>query len=143
MKKVLTYLLILGIPLVIALSFHMENKAKENIVLSDDIQAWYDLTEGDQPVATVIAQSWCSHCAAIKPYMEEIEAEYNVKIYWYDVDLLNSSDASAITDRYPRTYNGTPHVFVTKSGKLVDEIAGEAAKDDYISFFKTTGIISE
>lgn len=110
---------------------------------SADVQSWLESTENNDYTVTVVAQTWCSHCNTIKPYIEEIEQEYNIDINWFDVDVMEEVDKKAITETYPINYSGTPHTFIVSKGELVTEVSGALSKDEFVKFFKENGVISE
>lgn len=140
-KKIKNYVFALvAIVAFISVSLLVEGKGAE---LTEEVDAWLSKTKKSGYTVTVIAQSWCSHCEAIHPLIEEIEEENGINIYWFDVDTMSDADRKAITEKYPKTYEGTPHLFITKSGKLIDEFPGEGSKEDYVEWLTANGVISE
>lgn len=133
-------LVVVGFVAVVFMSLFFESK---NSALTEEVQAWADMTKTDEYVTTVIAQSWCSHCEAIKPIIEKIQEKYGILVYWFDVDTMSEADRNEITTVYPTTYNGTPHIFITKSGKLVSEYPGEGTEKEYVKWLTENGVISE
>lgn len=115
--------------------------------LSEQVKAWVDATESDEYVVTVLAQTTCSHCIAFKPVIEGLKSEHNFNLYWWEVNELyesNEMDYKAVTEYYNlKSYNGTPHTFITKGGELIAEQGGELDKDTLLDFLKNKKVISE
>lgn len=115
--------------------------------LSEEGKAWVDATETDEYVVTVLAQTTCSHCIAFKPVIEGLKEKYNFNLYWWEVNELyesNETDYKAVTEYYNlKSYNGTPHTFITKNGELIAEQGGEMDEESLLNFLKEKNVISE
>lgn len=126
----------------------VEDKTEDNkpdddtINLSEKINNWLTDTKKDEYVVTVLAQTWCPHCNSYKPTMEEVNNEYNFKLYWVDLDLLTKTDYNTIKNTYELShYTGTPYTFVVKNGEFISFNVGNKTKEDLINYLKASGVI--
>ena len=91
LKKNKTALIITGlVVLFIVLSVLLRN-----VEFGDNeskLEEWLTDTASSEKVVTVIAQTTCGHCKLFKPIMEEVNSEYNFKLYWEEADLLSTAD---------------------------------------------------
>lgn len=118
--------------------------------LTSEVKAWVDATESDEYIVTVLAQTTCSHCIAYKPVIESLQKQYGFKLYWYEVNELyeedeRKEDYKAVTEYYDlKSYNGTPHTYITKSGELVVEQGGAVTDEAELKeFLKNNHVITE
>lgn len=120
-----------------------DNKPDEDTInLSEKINNWLTDTKSDEYVVTVLAQTWCPHCNSYKPTMEEVNNEYNFKLYWVDLDLLTKTDYNTIKSTYELShYTGTPYTFVVKNGEFISFNVGNKTKEDLINYLKASGVI--
>ena len=137
------------IPLIIVLVFiglfillgllSKENPAKAE---SEEINEWLIDTKKDEFVVTVLGQTTCSHCLNYKPVINEVQSEYNFNLKWIEIDTLSSVDRNIVENTYKLIdFEGTPHTFITKNGKLIKELSGEVTKTRLISALKVAGVI--
>jgi len=142
-KNMLTIIISVVIILFVVLSILIKEKGADT---SDEIKEWLAATEKNEYVVTVIAQEKCGACQAFKPRMDEAQEEYGFKVYWHEVDVLrtqNLKDYNAVMDTYTLTgYKGTPHTFITKNGKVIDDLSGSASKESLIEFLAENGVIT-
>ena len=100
----------------------------------------------------VIGQTTCSHCIAIKPALNKVAGEYNLKIYYINVDVLSQDESSDFFESLktleyddPDFVNdgsfGTPLILVVKNGKIRNYISGERTTSQLVREFKKIGLI--
>lgn len=71
--------------------------------------------------------NWCAPCRMLKPILEEVSDELNVKVFNVDVD-----ESQDIAKEY-KVFS-IPNVFVLKNGEVVDNMVGFGSKDEIIAF---------
>lgn len=133
---VIAILLVLFI--VLAVVFKDSFKTTENQTINN----WYEDTKNGGYVVTVLAQTTCSHCKNFQPVMDSVQSEYGFKMYWIDIDTLNSKDSKTVLNTYDTSmFSGTPFTMVTYNGELKIYTPGEKSREDLVQFLKDAGVI--
>lgn len=140
LKIILLIICFTTLLIVVGLLFKNENK-KSNKVNQIEYDKWSELVKKDKYTVTILAQTWCSHCEMIKPYIKQIENKYNIKIYWFYIDEMDKKIIEGIETDYNLAYKGTPHMFIIKNDKLVGELSGSRSKEEFIKFLKGKDVI--
>jgi thiol-disulfide isomerase/thioredoxin len=81
---------------------------------------------------SLIYASWCPHCKAVKPIMEEIQANPPAGI---KINVIDGESGAPELASLPKV-QGFPTFFL-KSGGTVEEYKGGREKDDILSFLKS------
>ena len=133
----------------------------EDAVYSKDKNLTYiDIDEYEKTIAKsgtriiVIGQTTCSHCIAIKPALNSIAGDYNIKIYYINVNELTQDEYNRFSESLKTVgYDdpdfvesgsfGTPLTLILKDGKVSSYISGERSKSQLVREFKKAGLISE
>ena len=84
----------------------------------------------------VVISNNCSYSEIFKPILEDVIQEYNVNIYYLNIDsnFYNSVDLDTSVD-------GTPTTIIYKNGKVINNIMGYKEKNDLINILKKNGVI--
>ena len=61
---------------------------------------------GKRPAVVEFFATWCPHCQAMKPVLERVEAQYDGKVDFYQIDIDKQPE---ITDDFD--IEGTPTIF--------------------------------
>lgn len=106
---------------------------------SSDIQSWYADLQTDKTVVTVIALSYCEHCANFEPIITKIAEEYDLTLHIFNIDKLETVDSNALTGAYNLVqYEGaSPYTFVAKSGTFLGDTVGEMDETNTLNFLKS------
>lgn len=102
----------------------------------------------------VIGQTTCSHCIAIKPALNSVASDYELKINYINVDVLSEEDSNEFFETLQDLeYNdpdfvekgsfGTPLILVVNNKKIENYIAGERTTSQLVREFKKFGLIKE
>lgn len=68
--------------------------------------------------------SWCPYCQKASPVVEQLEKEYNGKIYFYHVDV-DSKEGKELAKTFKNGQDGVPHFqFYGKDGSMMEERMG-------------------
>lgn len=126
--------------LFVALSAIIKDEG-EKTDIAEKIEQWYTDTKEGGVVVTVLSQTTCPNCTNFEPVMEEVQEEYGFKSYWFEVNEMTSKDRTTVTKTYDITFEGTPHIFITKNGELIAEDAGYRPKKDLVEFLVENGVI--
>lgn len=71
--------------------------------------------------------TWCAPCRMLKPILEEVADELNIKVFNVDVD--ESEDIA----RQFKIFS-IPSIYIFKNGEVVDNMVGFGTKDEIIDF---------
>tara|TARA_B100001971_G_C18118624_1_gene498184 strand:- start:252 stop:866 length:615 start_codon:yes stop_codon:yes gene_type:complete len=109
---------------------------------------------GGRPIVLEFMLSWCSHCQAMAPIVEEVYQEYGSSVLFLSVAGSQNEATAESTAEFIRTYKstimhvfdeeikifnhfgvtGTPaYLFFNSDGTLVNTIAGETTKSALIA----------
>lgn len=102
----------------------------------------------------VIGQTTCSHCLAIKPALNSVASEYDLKINYINVDVLSEDESNEFfeslksleysnPDFVEKGSFGTPLILVVKNGKIRNYMEGERTTSQLVKEFKKIGLIEE
>ena len=91
------------------------------------LKEWKDDINNGREVITVIASSGCPHCKEYKPVITDIANKYNIKLYFFEVDLLSESDKDILinidSDKF--SYAGSvPFTFVIRNNEYIGDTVG-------------------
>ena len=110
---------------------------------TERMSSWLTDTKEDQYVVTVISLTTCPHCKNYNPVISGIANEENIKLYWFDIDNMDNSSSSILTDTYTlENYTGaSPYTFITKNGEFIADVVGGMGEEDTRAFLKQNGVI--
>ena len=140
------------------------DKYYNNIIAKEDIayktvstyKEYMTLVSSKKTIMAVFGRNSCGWCNKFKPVYNDVAAEYNLDIYYFDSDSFNSAEYSKILNsgltipaKCSRTKTevplsngfGTPLTLFTKSGKTVGCIGGYTNKTGLINELKNVGIL--
>lgn len=97
-------------------------------------------------IVLLISQTNCSHCASYKPKLKKVANEYEVVVYYIDIDLLEEDEYDELNSRLSFATSGTPLTIFLKNGEestVANRIKGDSSRDKIIKKLKSNGFISE
>lgn len=105
---------------------------KKEITITGDpingkLKSWKEDINNGREVITVIASSGCPHCKEYKPVITDIANKYNIKLYFFEADLLEQSDKDILTniDSDKFSYAGSiPFTFVIRNNQYIGDTVG-------------------
>ena len=117
-----------------------------------EFDEYKDLIKKSGTNVIVVGQTTCSHCIAIKPALNSIASEYDLTIYYINVDVLSQDESTEFNETLKDLeYNdsdfiesgafGTPLILIVKDGKITKYIAGERTKSQLVREFTKLGLI--
>jgi predicted bacteriocin transport accessory protein len=77
-----------------------------------------------ESMVLVIGISTCSACKEYKPIVREIVKNYEVKIYYLELDSDVNTDVTALIEKYLVEARWTPTTYIFKNGVLVESKTG-------------------
>ena len=90
-----------------------------------------------------VSASECTHCKSYKPKLKKISNDYNIKIYYTDVDKFNDGYYEEFKDKFSFD-GGTPTTIFFKDGEektTATRIEGDISIERTIDKFKKNGFI--
>ena len=149
-KKTITIIAIAAFAvLFIGLSFLIDTsgskpEGKQNDTVASTYE-WLEDTLKDDYVITVLALTTCQYCQAYKPIITKVAKDYDLKLYFYEVDSLSTSDSDILTSTYElKNYEGyVPFTFVLKDGEVVADQTGYNDEETTIQLLREAGAIKD
>lgn len=84
----------------------------------------------------VVISNNCHYSEIFKPILEDLIQEYNVNIYYLNIDSNFYNSVDLDTSVY-----GTPTTIIYKNDKVINNISGYKEKKDLINILKKNGVI--
>ena len=84
----------------------------------------------------VVISNNCHYCEIFNPILEDVIQEYNVNIYYLNIDSNFYNSVDLDTSVY-----ATPTIVIYKNGKVINNIMGYKEKNDLINILKKNGVI--
>ena len=108
---------------------------KTEVVTTFNKEEWKNDVKSDNYVINVVAGSTCPHCHNFRPIIEEVSKVRNIKLYFVEIDKINSEDYNTFLNTIKNDFSGSvPYTFITKNGKVLDDYKGEMDKESTIEF---------
>lgn len=128
--------------------------SKEANLTFIDYSQYEELVSTDDTNIIVIGQTTCSHCIAIKPALNSIAGDYNLKINYLNLTEMSEDEYQNLVislkdieyndeDFVERGSFGTPLTLIIKEGKVDSYISGERSKSQLVKAFKKANLIEE
>ena len=119
-----------------------------------EFDEYKELIKEDTKNIIVVGQTTCSHCIAIKPALNSVASQYDLTIYYINVNVLSEEDSDAFfqslrdmeysdPDFVEKGSFGTPLILVVKNGKIRNYISGERTTSQLVREFTKFGLIGE
>ena len=90
----------------------------------------------------LISRTTCTHCMDFKPKLEKVAKQYNLEIFYIDVDLISDEEDAEIKKYF--NYDGTPSTIFVVDGyerTAANRISGDVAEEKIIAKLKSNGYI--
>jgi len=92
----------------------------------------------------LVSQTTCTHCMSYKPKLEKVAKEYEIDIYYIDVDLLKEDEYNMLEDKLNFEDAGTPVTLFIKNGEessAATRINGDASSEKIVKKLKSNGFL--
>jgi len=130
---------ILLVLIIIGLLLYNKNVGLEKI----NYEKVNELIEQEETFVLCISRTTCSHCDDFKPKLKEVANDYNIKVYYIDIDEENDENKNNFKNII--SFNGeTPTTVFIKNGvetTTANRINGNVSKKNIIKKFKANGFI--
>ncbi len=141
MKKTNNIILIAAIIITILIILFLAiGKSKEGNLLELNLNNLKEKMENKETFVLCISKTTCSHCNDYKPKLKSIASEYNIDIYYIDVDKYNEEEFSNLI-----SFDGsTPTTIFIKNGDeetTSNRINGDVSKSKIIDKLKSNDFI--
>lgn len=90
-----------------------------------------------------VSASECTHCKSYKPKLKKISKDYDIKIYYTDIDKFDEKDYDEFKDKFSFD-GGTPTTIFFKKGEektTATRIEGDISMEKTIDKLKKNGFI--
>lgn len=98
--------------------------------------------EDKEDLVLLISQTTCSHCISYKPKLKNVANEYELTIYYIDVDLLDKDELESLKSYV--SFSSTPTTVFLKEGTettVATRINGDSSEEKIIKKLKSNGFI--
>lgn len=98
--------------------------------------------EDKEDLVLLISQTTCSHCISYKPKLKNVANEYELTIYYIDVDLLDNDELEGLKSYV--SFSSTPTTVFLKEGTettVATRINGDSSEEKIIKKLKSNGFI--
>lgn len=141
MKKTNNIILIGAIVITILIILFLAiGKSKEGNLLELNLNNLKEKIENKETFVLCISKTTCSHCNDYKPKLKSVANEYNVDIYYIDVDKYDEEEFSNLI-----SFDGsTPTTVFIKNGDeetTSNRINGDVSKSKIIDKLKSNDFI--
>lgn len=141
MKKTNNIILIGAIIITILIILFLAiGKSKEGNLLELNLNNLKEKMENKETFVLCISKTTCSHCNDYKPKLKSIASEYNIDIYYIDVDKYDEEEFSNLI-----SFDGsTPTTIFIKNGDeetTSNRINGDVSKSKIIDKLKSNDFI--
>ena len=143
-KYKVVILVVVGILALVGFSILSEQATKSATTEAlSDVTALTEKIPNDEYAVVVIGLTYCSHCHNFNPVITKVSSEYNLPLYWFDIDALGDEDSTTLSTKFGDDgYDGSsPYIAVMNKGKVVSTHVGEMGKDATITFLKEANAI--
>ena len=142
MKKKRTIISIVIILIIIGLSIYLISTEKSNLIKLNYNEI-IEKVENKESFVLCVSATECSHCQEYKPKLKKIANNYDIKIYYIDIDKMNEKDYETFKTRF--SFDGsTPITIFFKNGEektTATRIEGNTSSEKVIEKLKNNGFI--
>ena len=141
-KKTIITTLIIVILIIIGLVIYFLSNVKINLIKLK-YNELIEKVENKESFVLCISATECSHCQEYKPKLKKIANNYDIKIYYIDIDKINDDDYETFKTRF--SFDGsTPITIFFKEGEektTATRIEGNTKSEKVIEKLKNNGFI--
>lgn len=154
-EKLIDIVPILGILLIvffIAAMVSNEKNINKTMKIHDvTYNEYLDKIEEDSYNIFVIGRTDCSHCIDYKPLVNKVANEYDLDIWYINVDNLEFDEyvklhdnVGVLKDQFDDEGNPgipTPATVIYQNGKEVDSILGDVGEEGFLNLLVKNGVV--
>lgn len=141
-KKTIITTLIIVILIIIGLVIYFLSNEKNNLIKLN-YNELIEKVENKESFVLCISATECSHCQEYKPKLKKIANNYDIKIYYIDIDKMTDKDYEKFKTRF--SFDGsTPITIFFKKGEektTATRIEGNTKSEKVIEKLKNNGFI--
>lgn len=144
MKNKIIIFLIIFIS-ILSIFFILSNNKEKGELLELNYTTLSEKLNNKDDFILVITQSTCSHCATYKPKLINIAKDYNLNIYYINIDLESKDTQKKFLNDFNLS-GATPTTIFINDGKeksLLNRLEGDVSEKKAIEKFKKMGFIEE
>ena len=145
-KKIINIITIASIIIIIILAIILITKLNTKNNLHElSYNEVLEKIENKETFVLCISRTTCSHCNSYKPKLKKISSNYNIDIYYIDIDLYTKEEQNDFNTRLSFDGSTPTTVFLingeekTTSSRLI----GNVSYDKIIDKLKKNGFIDE
>lgn len=114
-----------------------KNSEKKDFI-NIDVNKYLEYFNGTDKKIILIGRPTCHYCEIAEPILHNIAFEYNLDIYYLNIDDFSEEDTANFyhSDESFSEGFGTPTLLVVGNGNIQDKVDGLMDKTHYIEFFK-------
>jgi len=138
-------IILVSLILIVIFSFIFYNHFNKSSLIKLDINDIIEKIENKDSFVLCISSTECSHCASYKPKLDKISKQYDLDIFYIDVNIYSKEELDNLKN-YISIDKSTPVTAFIIDGKettVGNRIIGNAKLEKIIEKLKINGFISE
>ena len=122
-----------------------DSETYPNLTITE-YEKFKEVYDSNQKSVIVLGQTSCGWCTRYKPVINEIAGEYQIPIYYININTYTSENYQNVVNSLSSYFKehsswGTPLTLIIENGSVVAAQSGYADKETTIEFYKANGII--
>ena len=107
-----------------------------------NINLFKEIRDSDKVSIIYYGRPTCPACVAYYPVLEEVAEEYNLDIFYINLDEWSRTNGTAAT-RIVNNFEGTPTTMIMFNGRQVAARTGRMDKEDLVEFLTNHNLIRD
>jgi len=135
-------LIIVIIALITIIIYNLKNKDRLHELTYDEV---IEKVENEDSFVLCISRTTCSHCNLFKPKLKSITKEYNIDIYYIDIDKYTDEEQTTFASKFSWDKSTPTTIFLIdgKETTTSNRISGNVSTKTVIEKLKKNGFIEE
>lgn len=143
-KNTIIYLSII-ILLVIVFILILNKNSNKSKLFELNVNEVIEKIDNKESFILCVSQTTCSHCNSYKPKLEQVSKDYNIEVFYIDIDKYNEKDRNLFLENV--SFDGaTPITIFFKEGyetTTTNRINGNVSIEKIVDKFKKNNFIKD
>jgi len=118
-------------------------KEVKNGVEKIKLQQFFEMMDKQETMVVYFGTSTCSACLEYKPNVEEVAKNYDIVIYYVELDAESKEDKERLASEYIDSLEFTPTTYFIQGGEVAHRFVGSKGYRDLKKELVDYGFIEE